>query len=192
MSLLPVLLDIVEDMQESLDNASRGNNIGDIPLLFVPQTSRCGFGTQQRRCAREQWRTRKGACHMKNCYKSKEEEDFQVAINMKSFKPDEISVKVKESEIIVDAKHEEREDEHGFVSRHFTRRYILPKQFDSETISTSIDDEGIMKIKALKLKPVENEKKERIIPIERVPAVEEANDNGEKKDEKEGEEAEKK
>ncbi|CRK94009.1 CLUMA_CG007534, isoform A [Clunio marinus] len=93
---------------------------------------------------------------------------IQRSVNeMKNFQPEEISVKVKDREILIEGKHEEREDEFGIVSRQFNRRYILPEEFDLDTVSTLLNTEGKMTIKAVKLQPaVDNN--ERIIPIQRV------------------------
>lgn len=152
MSLLPVILDMVDDMYTTLDS-SKGH-FGEIPLLFVPQPR----GALTRRdTSMKEWKPTT--------------DDFQAVLNVKSFRPEEVSVKVKGREIIVEGKHEERHDEQGlcFVSRQFSRRYILPEEFDPDTVATYLDSKGKMTIKALKPKPVEEEKNERIIPIERVP-----------------------
>lgn len=100
-------------------------------------------------------------------------EDFKVTFDVKSFNPDEISVKVKGREIFVDGKHDERADEQGFVSRQFTRRYVVPDEFDTDTIATYLDVEGRMTITASKPKPPVDESTERVIPIERVARVQE-------------------
>lgn len=102
-----------------------------------------------------------------NTISTASENDFQAVFDISSsFKPEEISVKIVERDIVVEGKHEEREDEHGFISRQFTRRFTLPKDFDSDSVTTYLDKNGKMTIKALKLKPIEP--KERIIPIKRI------------------------
>jgi hypothetical protein len=100
-------------------------------------------------------------------------EDFKVSFDVKSFNPDEISVKVKGREIFVDGKHDERADEQGFVSRQFSRRFVVPDEFDTDTIATYLDMEGRMTITASKPKPPVDESTERVIPIERVARVQE-------------------
>lgn len=151
-NILPVLLNIVEDIYNNLDHHTRN---GDIPMLFVPQ-SRAEL--RQQRYAKD---------HVWNWKPTTD--DFQVTLNVKSFKPEDISVKVKGREIIVEGKHDERqEEEHGYVSRHFTRRYVLPEPFDIDTVSTYLDADGKMTIKALKPQPTEEEKEEREIPIQHV------------------------
>lgn len=46
-----------------------------------------------------------------------EKDKFQIILDVQQFTPDEIAVKTNEKFIIVEGKHEEKQDEHGFVSR---------------------------------------------------------------------------
>lgn len=46
-----------------------------------------------------------------------EKDKFQIILDVQQFTPDEISVKTNDKYIIVEGKHEEKQDEHGFVSR---------------------------------------------------------------------------
>lgn len=96
----------------------------------------------------------------------KTDKNFERTIDVASFEPEEISVKLVERDVVVEGKHEEREDEHGFISRQFKRRFTIPEEFDTETLTSSLSKEGKMTIKALKLRPIET--KERIIPIKRI------------------------
>jgi HSP20 family molecular chaperone IbpA len=101
---------------------------------------------------------------------SSHEKDFSFAFDVSSFEPEEISVKLVDRDIFVEGKHEERQDEHGlfpgFISRQFTRRITLPKEYDTNTITSLLTKDGKMTIKALRLRPLEP--KERIIPIKRI------------------------
>lgn len=58
-----------------------------------------------------------------------EKDKFQVILDVQQFIPNEITVKTTDKFIIVEGKHEEKQDEHGFVSRQFQRRYMLPRKF---------------------------------------------------------------
>lgn len=58
-----------------------------------------------------------------------EKNKYQIILDVQQFTPNEISVKIAEKFIIVEGKHEEKEDEHGYVSRHFTRKYMLPCKY---------------------------------------------------------------
>lgn len=92
--------------------------------------------------------------------------DYKISLDVSGFRTDEILVKVKEHEIIVSGEHEEREDEFGFVSRQFTRRFILPDIYDPDTISSLLDDGGKLTIKAEKMKSTIIGA-DRFIPIQR-------------------------
>lgn len=76
--------------------------------------------------------------------------NFQILLDVSQFRTEEVNVKTTATEIIVHAKHEEREDEHGFVTREFTRRYLLPLGVDPEKVSCFVDSKGILAIKAPK------------------------------------------
>lgn len=72
---------------------------------------------------------------------------FQVCLDVEHFKPNEISVKTENNSIVVNAKHEEKKDDHGYISREFTRRYELPKGFKVEEVTSSLSSDGILSIK---------------------------------------------
>lgn len=96
--------------------------------------------------------------------------DYQISLDVSAFHPREITVKVKDQEIIVHGEHEERrDDEFGFVSRKFTRRYFLPDTFDPLTISSSLNLNGtilLMRISAEK-RISSMDGADRFIPIHR-------------------------
>lgn len=46
-----------------------------------------------------------------------EKDKFEVLLDVQQFRPDEIAVKTSEKFIIVEGKHEEKQDEHGYISR---------------------------------------------------------------------------
>lgn len=78
---------------------------------------------------------------------------FQVCLDVKHFQPNEISVKIVENAVVVEANHEERKDSHGYISRRFTRRYELPEEFKSKDVVSSISSDGILSIKCPKTEP---------------------------------------
>ena len=55
------------------------------------------------------------------------DKEFNIKIDVQHFKPDEIAVKTVDNHVVISADHEEKEDEHGYICRSFTRRYVLPK-----------------------------------------------------------------
>ncbi|XP_053682978.1 protein lethal(2)essential for life-like [Sabethes cyaneus] len=71
---------------------------------------------------------------------------FQINLDVQQFSPDEISVKATDNSILVEAKHEEKQDEHGYISRHFVRRYVLPEGHNPDAIVSSLSTDGILTI----------------------------------------------
>jgi crystallin alpha B len=69
---------------------------------------------------------------------------------VQQFSPDEITVKTVDNDVIVEAKHEEKKDEHGFISRHFVRRYVLPMSHDAIGVTSSLSSDGVLTITAPK------------------------------------------
>lgn len=76
------------------------------------------------------------------------EDGFQVSLNVKDFKPEEVSVKVTENNVIVEAKHEERNEDDSYVSRHFSRRYALPDDCSIKDIVSTMSADGILTVRA--------------------------------------------
>ncbi|XP_072938682.1 protein lethal(2)essential for life-like [Epargyreus clarus] len=75
-------------------------------------------------------------------------EKFQVNIDVQHFAPDEISVKVVDRHVVVEGKHEEKRDEHGYVSRQFVRRYALPEGCLPDTVESKLSSDGVLSISA--------------------------------------------
>lgn len=69
---------------------------------------------------------------------------------MQQFAPNEITVKAVDNTVVVEGKHEEKQDEHGFISRHFVRRYVLPKDVELNNITSSLSSDGVLTISAPK------------------------------------------
>jgi HSP20 family molecular chaperone IbpA len=76
---------------------------------------------------------------------------FKVALDVHQFAPREINVKTVDDSVIIEGKHEERPDEHGYVSRHFLRRYVLTKDYDVEHVACSLSSDGVLTIVAPKV-----------------------------------------
>ncbi|KAL1430208.1 hypothetical protein MTO96_015274 [Rhipicephalus appendiculatus] len=93
-----------------------------------------------------------------------EPDSFQVMLDVSHFSPEEITVKTVDRCISVSARHEERMDEHGFVSREFTRRYVLPEDTLPEQVSSTLSPDGVLTITAPKVPPA-SAPNERIVPI---------------------------
>lgn len=78
---------------------------------------------------------------------------FQVCLDVHHFSPNEITVKTIDNSIVVEAKHEEKQDDHGYISRQFTRRYDLPKGFNAHDVVSTVSSDGILSIKAAPATP---------------------------------------
>jgi crystallin alpha B len=76
---------------------------------------------------------------------------FTVSLDVHQFDPREITVKTIERSIVVEGRHEERPDDHGYVTRHFVRRYVLPEEYDADHVACAISSDGILTIAAPKV-----------------------------------------
>ncbi|EDW60031.1 protein lethal(2)essential for life [Drosophila virilis] len=91
-------------------------------------------------------------------------EKFEVILDVQQFSPNEITVKVADKFVIVEGKHEEKQDEHGFVSRQFSRRYQLPSDVNPDTVTSSLSSDGLLTITA-PMKKLPPPATERLIQI---------------------------
>eukprot|EP00092_Neocalanus_flemingeri_P008249 GFUD01008894.1.p1 GENE.GFUD01008894.1~~GFUD01008894.1.p1 ORF type:complete len:199 (-),score=55.46 GFUD01008894.1:165-713(-) len=115
-------------------------------------------------------RQQSGVAEMK-CENAK----WQISIDIQHFSPKELAIRTVDTVLWVEGKHEEKEDEHGCVSRQFTRKYEIPTDYQPESVISAISKDGILTVTATK-KPLEPLKpKERSIPILTVNRDEEAN-----------------
>ncbi|XP_061401122.1 heat shock protein 23-like [Musca vetustissima] len=92
---------------------------------------------------------------------------FQVCIDVQQFKPNELNVKVTDNCIVVEGKHEEREDDRGYISRSFVRRYALPKGYDPNQVVSTLSSDGVLTVSVPKPQ-IENKTDERIVQIQQV------------------------
>ncbi|KAK2191616.1 hypothetical protein NP493_50g05004 [Ridgeia piscesae] len=92
------------------------------------------------------------------------EEEFKVNLDVTHFHPDEITVKTTDNRVVVEGKHEEREDDCGVVQRYFKRIYTLPRGVDATSVKSSLSPDGVLRIAAPKKEAVNVE--ERQIAIE--------------------------
>jgi crystallin alpha B len=73
---------------------------------------------------------------------------FKVSLDVQQFQPDEVSVKNVDGGVVVEGKHEEKQDAHGYISRHFVRRYVLPENVDADKIECKLSSDGVLTITA--------------------------------------------
>lgn len=88
---------------------------------------------------------------------------FEVILDVQQFSPEEITVKAANNSVVVEGRHEEKQDEHGYISRQFTRRYILPSGYEVADLVSTLSSDGVLTITAPKKAPVMAG--ERVVPI---------------------------
>lgn len=88
---------------------------------------------------------------------------FSVSLDVSHFQPSEIRVKTVNNTIVVEAKHAERDDGHGPVERHLVRKYVLPMDYDMNTIHSALSSDGMLIIKVPL--PKANTPAEKNVPI---------------------------
>lgn len=90
-----------------------------------------------------------------------DKDKFQVNLDVQHFDPEEISVKTSDGYVVVEGKHEERKDDHGYISRQFKRRYALPEGCNPETVESKLSSDGVLIVTAPRVAGND----ERAIPI---------------------------
>ncbi|XP_029940168.1 heat shock protein beta-1-like [Salarias fasciatus] len=92
---------------------------------------------------------------------------WKINLDVNHFSPEEISITTKEGYLQISGNHEERQDEHGTVSRCFTRKYKLPQGVDLQHISSSLSGEGILSVEApVPGTTLSNPGREIVIPVQ--------------------------
>ncbi|XP_016934616.3 heat shock protein 67B1 [Drosophila suzukii] len=107
----------------------------------------------------------------KSAYSVVNRNGFQVSMNVKQFAASELTVKTIDNCIVVEGQHDEKEDGHGVISRHFIRKYILPKGYDPNEVHSTLSSDGILTVKAPPPLPVTKgslERQERIVDIQQI------------------------
>ncbi|VVC89460.1 protein lethal(2)essential for life-like [Leptidea sinapis] len=109
------------------------------------------------------WRLLESLAHDHGSTIMVEKDKFQVNLDVQHFSPQEITVRTADGYVIVEAKHEEKKDEHGFISRQFVRKYNLPEGAESQDVVSTLSSDGVLTITAPR--KVVDEKGERTVPI---------------------------
>ncbi|CAG0909157.1 unnamed protein product, partial [Cyprideis torosa] len=71
------------------------------------------------------------------------------------FRPEELKVRVQDRMVTIEGKHEERQDEHGYISRQFSRRYVVPKGIKMDNVTSRISNDGVLTVTAPKINAIE-------------------------------------
>ncbi|KAJ9586551.1 hypothetical protein L9F63_028407, partial [Diploptera punctata] len=67
-----------------------------------------------------------------------------VNLDVHQFKPDELTVKMVDDFVVAESKHEEMQDEHGYISRQFQCRYKLPSDMDPGSVLSQLSSDGVL------------------------------------------------
>nr|AAL27682.1 HR-29-like protein [Ciona intestinalis] len=74
---------------------------------------------------------------------------YKININVQDFKPEEVTVKVAGGKVEVHAKRESKNEDNGmyaYTFREFRRAFTLPDGMKTEDVTSSLTDDGILKI----------------------------------------------
>jgi len=75
-----------------------------------------------------------------------DKDKFQARVDCHNFLPEEVTVRHREHDVIIEGRHEERPDEHGHITRSFTRRYRLPEDCNVDNVRCDLSTDGILTI----------------------------------------------
>ncbi|ODN04042.1 Protein lethal(2)essential for life [Orchesella cincta] len=89
---------------------------------------------------------------------------FEVKLDVQQFTPEEISVKTVNNNVVIEGKHEEKQDDHGMVFRHFIRKYVLPEDVKPEHVVCNLSSDGVLSITAPRITEAERESV-KVIPV---------------------------
>ncbi|XP_055841257.1 heat shock protein 23-like [Episyrphus balteatus] len=171
MSSLQLLLDLAENL-DSMSSPYYGSDFGlGLNPLVIQRSQRpsvfrlpLGLTSHMEDCP-VLMRRSKVASQNSSAVSNVGKDGFQVCMDVQQFKPSELSVKVVDNAVVVEGKHEEREDDHGYISRHFVRRYAVPKDYDSEKVVSTLSSDGVLTISIPK-PAIEEKPNEKIIQIQ--------------------------
>lgn len=94
-------------------------------------------------------------------------EGYQVSLDVSEYKPNELTVKTVNNSVIIEGKSEQQQDEQGgYSSRNFLRRFVLPEGYDPEQATSSLSSDGLLTIHVPNPPAVEEALKERVVPIQ--------------------------
>jgi len=115
---------------------------------------------------------------------SEDDTRLEISLDTSGYKPEELKVQVKEDELWVEGKHEEKtESGDVMVSRKFCRRFGLPQGAKKMAVESNLSQDGVMVITVPKEKKIEEVKAGENIKVEHVKDKEEMKKNVQKMEE---------
>ncbi|KAK5878973.1 hypothetical protein CesoFtcFv8_024328 [Champsocephalus esox] len=95
------------------------------------------------------------------------QDSWKINLDVNHFSPEEITIATKEGYLQISGNHEEKQDDHGSVSRCFTRKYKLPQGVDLQHITSSLSGDGVLSVEApAPGTSVSNPANEIVIPVQ--------------------------
>ncbi|KAJ2941034.1 hypothetical protein O0L34_g13166 [Tuta absoluta] len=178
MSLIPFLLDYELERPRRLIDQHFGLGLTPDDLLSVvsgPLVSREYY---------RPWRHMAAAMKDLGSSIKADKDKFQVNLDVQHFAPEEISVKTADGYIVVEGKHEEKKDSHGYISRQFTRRYALPEGCSPEAVESRLSSDGVLSVIAPRKVPPAVQGERNVTVTQTGPVRKEVKDqaNGDKAD----------
>lgn len=115
---------------------------------------------------------------------SEDDARLEISLDTSGYKPEELKVQVKEDELWVEGKHEEKTEAGDvMVSRKFCRRFGLPQGARKMEVESNLSQDGVMVITVPKEKKIEEVKAVDNIKVEHVRDKEEMKKNVDKREE---------
>ncbi|XP_062874353.1 titin [Trichomycterus rosablanca] len=71
---------------------------------------------------------------------------WRVSLDVNHFAPSEITIRTHDGFLVVGGTHDERQDEHGYISRSFVRKYKLPDGIEATSIHSFITGDGVLTV----------------------------------------------
>lgn len=90
---------------------------------------------------------------------------MKLDLNPGNFAPEEITVKAVDGYVVVEGKHETSSEKLGIMSFQFSRRYVLPEGVEPESLTCSLNPEGVLTLRAPRRK--KESPREKVIPVEK-------------------------
>nr|AGY56063.1 small heat shock protein [Antheraea yamamai] len=153
MSLLPYLLELERPRRLNNQHFALALTPEDVLTLVTPQAYKEYY---------RPWRQLSNLLQDAGSTIKADKTKFQVNLDVQHFAPEEISVKTVDGFVVIEANHEEKKDEHGWVSRKFSRRYQLPEGCNIDAVQSRLSSDGVLSI-TVPLEPPQAA--ERVVPI---------------------------
>lgn len=94
------------------------------------------------------------------------DDKFQVIVNVKDYKKEDLKVKVKNAFIFVQGSHEGKQDDHDVFASQFFHTYSLPANCSGADVTADLSSDGYLVVTAPLSGPVDRSKEtEREVPI---------------------------